>query len=56
MTSLHNPLFSRAADNEDITERSAAGFSKKLAVVPALPTKTPPDRRRKLWLIDGGKQ
>jgi hypothetical protein len=27
-----------------------------LAVAPALPTETPPDRRRKLTVIEGGKQ
>ena len=27
-----------------------------LAVAPALPTETPPDRRRKLVVIQGGKQ
>jgi hypothetical protein len=39
----------------NVAEIQAGAFLAMIAVAPALPTETPPDRRRKFTVIEGGK-
>lgn len=51
----HEALRTTPAKALGIAERIAQLVDAALSVAPALPTETPPDRRRKFQVIEGGK-